>query len=175
MRDLVSFYPDAPVTPTLTSSTQSLLQSRKPKELSREEVAALFVSQSGDDLLMSTNWSPELQLAVEKGLDSALAASGLSVAEILFMTFAGCMQNKNKPFFQRQFAKKGKITSIPECGAGRRRKDSKSQSISGSSSSITRLLAKLSSPHGNPRYRRALEDIPRPLHGALYGLAKNQA
>jgi len=89
MRDLQLPSPDDIVTPTLTSSTQSLLQSRKPKELSREEVAPLLLSQSGVDLLKSNNWCPELQLAVEKSVDNVLEAPGFSVAEVLFMTFAG--------------------------------------------------------------------------------------
>ena len=51
--------------PTPTSSTLSLLHSRRPKDLSRDEVAALFVTPSGFDLLESLNWGPELRLAVE--------------------------------------------------------------------------------------------------------------
>ena len=98
MVDLEFSSPGDLVTLTLTSSAQSLLQSRKPKQLSREEVAALFVSQPGGDLLKSNNWSPELQLAVEKAVDSVLAASGFSVAEVLLMNFAGYMASKNKHF-----------------------------------------------------------------------------
>ena len=79
--------------------------------------------------------------------------------------------------FQRQFAKVSKHTSIPEWGAGGRRTAPKAQlgSDSGSSSSITRLLARTSSTHDNPRFRRASKGIEPALHGTLCGLAKYQA
>ena len=100
------------------------------------------MASSGFDLLKSLYWCPELQLAVEKGVYIILASSGITVAEALLMTFSGYMASKNKQVIQRQFTRSSKTASIPEWGAGRQRTAPNvgSQSGSGSSCSITRLL-----------------------------------
>ena len=100
--------------------------------------------------------------------------TGFAVAEVLLMTFNGYMQSKNKTLYQRQFTSRG-LSSIPDWGAGRRRKESQLGSNSSSSSSITRRLAQLSSLYDNPGHRRALMNIPESFHQSLYNLSKYQA
>ena len=158
----------SPIIPT--SSSQSLLQSRKPKCLSREEVKFLFAE---TNFGTTQNWGPALQILMEEGVHRILSPTGLTVSEVSFLTFSGYMQSKNKNIFQRQFT--SCPSSIPDWGAGRRRTESKFGSSSSSSSSLTRRLAQLSSMYDNPGHRRALTDIPESLHKSLYYLAKSQA
>ena len=89
MQSLGIYPPGELLDTALTSSHQSLLQSRKPTPLPTEQVAALFVTSSGENLLQSKNWGPNHQLAVEKGVGKIIAKTGFTVAEITLMTFDG--------------------------------------------------------------------------------------